>query len=94
MNLNAWGLIPTFLNTLDPRPAAEQFNERYSFGGGWRPFKGFEFDPENVTITYPDDPPLEAIDKMNFRDERIILFPHAWVMILQKNGDFEISRMD
>ena len=34
------GYVPGFLVDSDPRPAREQFNERYRFGG-WKPNRGF-----------------------------------------------------
>src|SRR3982751_2684992 len=35
------GAIPYFLDEDDPRPAREQFHERYNHGGGWRPMPNF-----------------------------------------------------
>lgn len=59
------GLIPLFLHDADPRPAAEQIDERYAHGGGWRPMSGFlpigayNF-AEGVApkLRYPGDPPF------------------------------------
>jgi hypothetical protein len=31
---------------------------------------------------------------MKLRDEVILVYPHSWVLILQKGGSFEICRMD
>ena len=42
-----WGFIPSFLHADDPRPAAEQFNERYP--GGWQNFPGLTFNRDGVT---------------------------------------------
>ena len=88
----AWGYIPSFLNSDDPRPAREQFGEGYI--AGWRPFKGFDMHPKTHELRYPDDPTMKPIDKMKFRDELIILYPYSWVAIVQKDGTFEVSRMD
>ena len=90
----AIGFIPNFLFKSDPRSAAKQFNDRYAHGGGWRPLEGFELNRETFSITYPGDPSHFPIAELSFRDERIFIYPHAWVMILQPNGDYEISRMD
>lgn len=84
------GLIPTFLDVDDARPARDQFNEKYV--GGWNPFEGFKLD--GVNIVYPGDPPYEPVAYIPFRNEEIIIYRFAWVMIIQPNGDFEISRMD
>lgn len=87
-----WGLIPSFLNEEDKRPVKEQFAEHYI--SGWKHFDGFKFDEKNQTLSYHGDPPMKAIGIIWFHDETIILFPHAWVLILQKNGKWEVCRMD
>ena len=87
-----WGLIPSFLDTSDPRPARQQFNAEYI--GGWNPFQGFLFDPDKGIIHYKDDPPLKVLSAIMFRDEIIALFPYAWVLIIQRDGTWEIARMD
>jgi len=87
-----WGIIPTFLDNDDPRPAAEQFNENYI--GGWNPFPGFEFDTITGELLYKGDPPLRPKSAMFFRDERIVLYPHGWVMIIAPDDTWQISRMD
>lgn len=88
------GFIPLFLDEYNPAPAKEQFNHNYAHGGGWSPINGFTFDPETLTITYPGDPPHEAVAKAKLRDETIIVYPFAWVLILQPDGSYEVSRMD
>jgi len=102
-NLHAVGAIPFFLRENDPRPAREQFAERYAHGGGWSPFEGFALSvreaPEGTrqgayAIQYPDDPPYFELARAKLREELILVFPHAWVAIVQPDGSFEISRMD
>jgi hypothetical protein len=89
------GIIPHWLDKDDPRKAAEQLDQHYQHGGGWQPFKGFTYKPKRGhTLTYPGDPPMHPLGFMKFRDEMIVWYPHAWVMILQKDGTFEICRMD
>jgi hypothetical protein len=89
------GIIPFWLNPADPRPACEQLDEAYAHGGGWQPFEGFKYQPKRGhSIKYPGDPAMKPIGMMKFRDEMIVWYPHAWVMILQKDGSFEICRMD
>lgn len=87
-----WGLIPMFLDPHDPRPAREQFDAHYV--GGWNPFKGFTFDRDELTLNYPGDPPYHAIGGILFREERILLFPSAWVLIAQPDETWEVARMD
>jgi hypothetical protein len=86
------GFIPSFLNDADPRPAAEQFNANYKFGG-WRPFDGFTLLSGDI-LKYPGDPPIRPLAMTILRDEEIFFYEHAWVMIKQKDGSWQVSRMD
>ena len=88
-----FGLIPLMLNEDDPSPAREQLDRQYQHGGGWQPFAGFKL-LRNHSIKYPGDPELKPLAIMRLRGEMIAVYPHAWVMILQKDGSFEICRMD
>lgn len=94
----ASGLLGTFFNPLDPRPAKEQFHEAYDHGGGWRAFSGFDlvFDeaPEDAYLTYPGDRPLRAMAYAQLRDELLILFEGSWLCIRQPDGAYEIARAD
>lgn len=87
------GYLPAFLVPDDPRPAKEQFNERYVYGG-FEPFKGFFFDPRTHRLQYPGDPPMFPLGGTTLRDETILLFPSSWVVILQRDGAWECARMD
>lgn len=90
---NYVGFIPTFLDTDDPRPAAEQFAERYIYGG-WRPQSGFINSNGTPVLQYPGDPPLKPIAVMRLREETIFVYLHGYVAIFQKDGSFEACRMD
>ena len=92
--LNLVGEIPFWLDEDDPRSAREQLDSHYQHGGGWCPFEGFELNRRNFALQYPGDPPQHPFAFMTLRDEKIVMYPHAWVMILQPNGDYEICRMD
>lgn len=87
------GFIPTFLDLDDPRPAKEQFAERYIYGG-WHNQEGFKKGNQRFTLHYPGDPPLKPIAAMQLRDETIMIYPYAYVAIWQKDGTFEACRMD
>lgn len=89
------GYIPEWLHLADPRPAKEQLDAAYRHGGGWDPFKGFEM-PDKTTgvMRYPGDPPQKPIAKCQFRDELIFMYNHGWVSIVQKDGTWEVARMD
>jgi hypothetical protein len=87
------GFIPTFIDLEDPRPAAVQFQERYVYGG-WRNQSGFEKGNVRYSLKYPGDPTLHPIAAMQLRDETIMVYPHGYVAIWQKDGSFEACRMD
>jgi hypothetical protein len=87
-----WGIIPTFLDEADPRPAKQQFNQRYV--SGWQPFGGFTLDKKTMDLRYPGDPPTRMLGALFFRDEVIVLYEHEWVMIISEDGTWEVSRMD
>lgn len=90
----ALGYIPGWLDINDPRPAREQLNSGYAFGG-WQPFEGFKLsEGEYPYLTYPGDPPTIPIGATKLRDEQIIMYQHAWVAIIQKDRSFEVCRMD
>lgn len=86
------GIIPIFFDEDDPRPAREQVAERYV--GGWHPSPGFTLDDESLFLLYEGDPPLCPAAACRLRDEIIIVYPHAWVAIIHKNGSFEVARCD
>ena len=86
------GYVPRFLMDGDPRPAREQFEERYEFGG-WKPNRGFSKDDRDF-IKYPGDPALPPIAQRMLRDERVVMYPSSLFAIIQPDGSFEIARMD
>lgn len=91
--IGAAGFIPQWLDTADPRSAAEQLNAAYQHGGGWSPFHGFK-TRDNYVLTYPGDPPLHPLAWTNLRNETVVIYRHGWVAIFQLDGTFEVCRMD
>jgi hypothetical protein len=91
------GIIPMFLSPDDPAPAREQFDKNYAHGGGWHSMSGWTLN-DDLSLQYSDkegsDPPLKPYAKAKFRDELIVIYPYAWVVIQQQDGSFEVSRMD
>jgi hypothetical protein len=87
------GFIPSFLDMDDPRPAREQFQERYAYGG-WSNQGGFTTKDGRPTLYYPDDPPLEPLACIAFREEAIFIYPYGYVAIFQPDGSFEACRLD
>ncbi|MCA2510527.1 MAG: hypothetical protein IM561_09105 [Microcystis sp. M60BS1] len=94
-NIHDVGIIPEFLDTYDKEnSAAKQFDQKYSYGGGWRPMDKWKYNPELNTIQYPQDPPYKPKAHIRFRNENIYIYESAWVCIVQPDGSFEVSRMD
>lgn len=89
MTINQLGFIPSFLSENDPRTAREQLDAHYR----WNPFSGFRLS-DNDMIQYPGDPPHYPLASAMLRHERILFYPHAWVMVMQPDRSFEICRMD
>jgi hypothetical protein len=87
------GFIPSFIDCDDPRPAKEQFAERYVYGG-WHNQAGFKPGNAAYSLAYPGDPPLLPIAAMALRDELIMIYDCGYVAIWQKDGTFEACRMD
>lgn len=86
------GYIPSFLSENDPRPAREQIIDNYV--GGWLPLVNFVLQSDGLTLKYPGDPALHPMWQAELRDETIVVYQHAWVMIKQKDGSFEVARLD
>lgn len=88
------GYLPSFLLEEDPRPAKDQINERYTFGG-FRPAKGngFTLHADN-SFSYPGDPRQHPLAQTQLRDELIVLYPYDFVAIIQPDRSFEIARID
>lgn len=97
-NIGALGLIPEFLSEDDPRPAAEQFEENYSHGGGWSPMEKLRVrgKPQDgiTALLYPGDPPFIEVGRTKLRDEWVIVYQYGMVAIIQDDGTTEAMRMD
>ena len=87
------GFLPAFWDEGDPRSAKEQANDAYRHGGGWRTSTA-KFTITDAGLTYPGDPPMVLIAEAQLREETIRLYDGSWVAIVQKDGTFEVSRMD
>lgn len=85
-------ILSTFLSEADPRPATEQFNSTYRFGG-WQPFKGFTLN-DGDGLKYPGDPILYPIASAKLRDETIHLYRSDWVAVIQSDRSFSVARLD
>lgn len=90
------GLWPDIFDAEDPRPAREQVNDRYDYGGGWRPMRGFEMDMNTAGLSYPGDPELLPFARceLPLTQEVVWFYPHSQIAIVQMDGSFEVARMD
>jgi hypothetical protein len=88
------GELKWMLSDTNPHPAREQFDAAYFHGGGFTPMKGWTYDPLDYGITYPGDEKLLPVAWTELRSERIYLYRHAWVAIVQPDDSFVVARMD
>ena len=91
------GYIPDHIVRVDdPRPIKDQVASNYAHGGGYSPWgKGeFKLDLKTKVLKYPGDPPFKPIAELQVRDELFIMYRSAISAIVQKNGSFDIIRMD
>ncbi len=90
------GLLPQIILNIDPRPVKEQVADRYAHGGGWHPFgQGkWKFDPVRHTLKYPGDPVFHPYWVTEVRDETVYVYQSGIVAVVQKDGSFEVTRMD
>lgn len=88
------GYLPYILSADDPRPARDQINTNYAHGGGWHPQDGFDLDADTLVARYPGDPPFRAIAFAMLQHEKIVLFEHEYLAIIQPDGSFEMARVN
>jgi hypothetical protein len=86
------GFLPLMIDQNDPRPAREQFDSNYQHGGGWHPMPGFKV--KGFVLHYSGDPAYEPIAMWPLRDEMIVVYRYGIVAVFQKDGSFEVARMD
>lgn len=93
-NIDAFGLIPQWINPLNPIPLWEQINGQY----GWHDFEGFElgWDKDGrFELSYPDDPTMIEVARITRGDEVLCMFQHSWCMWRnQVTGEFKVARLD
>jgi hypothetical protein len=88
------GYLPGFLDELDPRPARQQIDQNYQHGGGWQPLDGWVMNPRTRRIKFPGDPPLAPLAAARLHDEMLYFYDHAWLLVLQPDGSYEVARVD
>jgi hypothetical protein len=91
------GWLPLLLDDHDPRPASEQFDDRYRHGGGWHPIPGFTLpNRETLFLHYDGDPLYQpiAVAILPLTRETIVFYRHEWVAVFKPDRSFEVSRID
>lgn len=91
-NPDVVGFLPEMLDDADPRPAREQFDAHYPYGGYWQ--SGPAWIDAGGVLFYPGDPPQHPIAGTRLRDELILLYPYEFVAIIQPDESFVVQRMD
>jgi hypothetical protein len=66
------GFLPSLIHDADQRRVAEQLNDRYAHGGGWRPMPGFTLNKTTLALKYPEDPPMHPLAMSTLRDETLV----------------------
>lgn len=92
--VEAMGYIPFWLKDKPKRWKLKDWFQRvYAHGGGWCPMDGWNLQDDGK-LEYPEDPPIAPFAYFLVDDEVVYIYPHAWVCIKQKDGSFEVARMD
>ncbi len=89
------GYLPSMLDQDDKRPAREQLDSSYIYGGPPR----WRTEPASIDakdrLCYPGDPPLDWLAMTFLHDkEQVLLYPGDFVVILQPDRSFLFQRMD
>lgn len=99
---DAVGALPLCWDASDPRGAIAQHDERQMGNGPWSNFNTgpassrFTFHREDGALRYPGDPDLLPLAwaELPITGEKIYVYPHAWVAIVQSSGVFSVDRRD
>lgn len=100
--LDHLGFLPMILQSSDPRPVAEQLEDRYSHGGGYRPSKDNKWklvNRDNFYLRYPGDPVFKPACKFIFPHTKEVAFFYpdgSFLLIVQAEGfgEYVITRVD
>jgi hypothetical protein len=87
------GFLPSLISEDDPRPVAQQLDDKYRHGGGWQPMPGWKLS-EDRSLKFPEDPPMKPLAMSTLRHETLLFYEYSFLAIVQLNGSFEVSRID
>jgi len=91
-DLEVADLIPFWLFEESSMSAVEQIHANYGHGGGWRGTSGFSLIADK--LIYPGDPAMTPKAEGKLRDERVLIYDHGWVAVVQTDGTFRVARID
>jgi hypothetical protein len=90
-----WGEIPNWLSDASPKPAKQQLHDGYRFGG-WQSMKSdkIKMQPDGK-YKYPGDPMQFPISEIRMASgERVLLYDSSIVVVVEKDGNWDMARMD
>jgi hypothetical protein len=88
------GFLTDIVLASDKRPVKEQLEDRYRHGGGFRPIHGFKMKPNKILV-FPGDPPFKPSAGAVINDEIVVFYRNCSLLaIIQKDGSFEVTRVD
>lgn len=90
------GYLTEILMSDDPRPVADQLNDRYAHGGGYHPGTRWSLNLGTLSLQYPGDPPLKPLARFRFplSKEVAYLYDCQWLVIVQEDNSFAVTRVD
>lgn len=89
------GFLWEILQADDKRKVKEQLETNYAHGGGYRPFKGFKLDRMTMSLKYPGDPLMKPVAMTEIGDEKVFFYAEgSWLLIMQPDGEYEVTRVD
>ena len=99
LGMHYLGFLPEWWRAqYDERPVTQQLHDAYRHGGGWDPLPGFVLQDGNKAQYKPNDPdrdpPYEPLAIGEANGEKVIVYDHSWVGVINKDGTFEMNRMD
>jgi hypothetical protein len=87
------GFLPDILWPDDPRSVKDQLNDRYAHGGGYRSSSGFKLC-KDMALKWPGDPLQRPLAAVLINQELVVFYPHAFLLVMQPDGSFEVTRVD
>lgn len=91
-------MLPIILLPNDPRPVAEQLDDRYAHGGGYRPsgdkFTLIGHPAGDMALQYPGDPDFPEVSRCQINSQLCVLFSSSFMAIIEQDNSHVIVRVD